>query len=398
MRKLGWLALVLLMISSCSTLNSGKSMDSFGTSDCSGALPLLIPGKTLGKMPGSGGQYNEFKSYPVIEDLEEINSRWFSFAAEYNGTFYFSAEVPAGDEEELGMLIFEKEPGRDICLDIQSGRAEVLRFMIDKGFQSVGLDKSRSRNRLYPIHLNEGQEIYIIVYSNSINEHSIITDFKFESDGKIDKHSGQKIVDRRKQGEQGNYRILVRDADTENPVIATITLEGIENIEGSYTASDLYVQPNRTGKLSIHCGAKGYFLVDREENVRFPANDEITVNIERLSPGKSMQISDIQFKPNTSEFLPGAEANLKRLKDFMLLNDDVKIEIQGHVMETGGNSVLGQKMSEARAKRVMKYLLDAGVSKRRMTAVGYGSTRPVYPDPKHSAEEQANRRVEVLIL
>jgi outer membrane protein OmpA-like peptidoglycan-associated protein len=81
----------------------------------------------------------------------------------------------------------------------------------------------------------------------------------------------------------------------------------------------------------------------------------------------------------------------------MALNSDVNIEIQGHVFLIGDNGLASQKLSEARAKRVMAYLVDNGINKNRMTAVGYGNTRPIYPTPKFAYEEQANRRVEILV-
>jgi outer membrane protein OmpA-like peptidoglycan-associated protein len=32
-----------------------------------------------------------------------------------------------------------------------------------------------------------------------------------------------------------------------------------------------------------------------------------------------------------------------------------------------------------------------------MTAVGYGNSKPIYPEPKKAFEEQANRRVEIVV-
>jgi outer membrane protein OmpA-like peptidoglycan-associated protein len=75
----------------------------------------------------------------------------------------------------------------------------------------------------------------------------------------------------------------------------------------------------------------------------------------------------------------------------------MKIEIQGHVFLTGDNSFNAQKMSEARARRVMLYLVENGILKERMTAVGYGNSKPIYPNAKLADEEQANRRVEILV-
>ena len=93
-----------------------------------------------------------------------------------------------------------------------------------------------------------------------------------------------------------------------------------------------------------------------------------------------------------------SEPKLNRLKDFLLLNSDISIEIQGHVFALGDNSLAGQKVSEARAKRVKKFLIEHGVNKNRLKSKGYGNTKPIYEEPKFSYEEQANRRVEILVL
>ena len=111
-----------------------------------------------------------------------------------------------------------------------------------------------------------------------------------------------------------------------------------------------------------------------------------------------MQIDEIEFQPGTSEFLSTADPKLRRLKDFLALNANVKVEIQGHVHAEGENTFAGQKLSEARAKRVLLWLSDNGIDKDRMTAVGYGNTVPIYPEAKFSYEEQANRRVEIKVL
>jgi outer membrane protein OmpA-like peptidoglycan-associated protein len=45
----------------------------------------------------------------------------------------------------------------------------------------------------------------------------------------------------------------------------------------------------------------------------------------------------------------------------------------------------------------MLYLVENGILKERMTAVGYGNSKPIYPNAKLADEEQANRRVEILV-
>ena len=119
--------------------------------------------------------------------------------------------------------------------------------------------------------------------------------------------------------------------------------------------------------------------------------------MKKLAKGSSIQIEEIEFRAGTSEFVMGSESRLNRLKDLMALNAEIHIEIQGHVFAQGDNTFASQQMSEARAKRILNYLNANGIAKNRMTAVGYGNTRPIYPDAKLGSEEQANRRVEIVI-
>ena len=112
----------------------------------------------------------------------------------------------------------------------------------------------------------------------------------------------------------------------------------------------------------------------------------------------SFTIEQIEFKPGTSEFLKKSEPRLKRLRDFMALNSDIRIEIQGHVFSLEDNSLVGQKLSESRALKVYNYLILNGINKDRMTTIGFGNTKPIFPNPKFSNEEQINRRVEIKIL
>lgn len=208
----------------------------------------------------------------------------------------------------------------------------------------------------------------------------------------------KKIVDLTDNNPGVVTTIELRDIETGDPVIAKIHLYGTKDVEITEKASDLLFQPNRSGLMSINCSVEGYFFVDRKEEVSSTSAKLIEIKMQQLKKGKSVQLEDIQFKPGTSEFLPSAEPMLVRLREFMGLNAKINIEIQGHVFEPNTTTTAGQKMSEARAQQVMKYLVNSGINKRRMKAVGYGASRPIYPNAQRKEEEQANRRVEIVIL
>lgn len=66
------------------------------------------------------------------------------------------------------------------------------------------------------------------------------------------------------------------------------------------------------------------------------------------------------------------------------------VEIAGHSTR---DEPQGQALSEARAGAVRDALIAAGVSPERLTAVGYGASRPLTPGRSREANER-NRRVE----
>lgn len=87
---------------------------------------------------------------------------------------------------------------------------------------------------------------------------------------------------------------------------------------------------------------------------------------------------------------------LKRLIDFLNSNPAVRIEIGGHTDSVGSdeNNLL---LSQNRAKSVLDYLIQKGISAQRLTAKGYGETKPL-ADNQTNEGRQLNRRVEVKIL
>lgn len=74
---------------------------------------------------------------------------------------------------------------------------------------------------------------------------------------------------------------------------------------------------------------------------------------------------------------------------------ELRVEIAGHT-DFIGKAELNQQLSEERAQRVVDYLVAHGIASERLTAVGYGSTRPIADNKNHTHRPQ-NRRVEVTV-
>ncbi len=73
-------------------------------------------------------------------------------------------------------------------------------------------------------------------------------------------------------------------------------------------------------------------------------------------------------------------------------NPTMKVEISGNTDSTG-SEVYNQKLSEKRAKAVLNYLVNTvGIDAGRLSAVGYGESKPGFPNDTE-ANRAKNRRV-----
>jgi outer membrane protein OmpA-like peptidoglycan-associated protein len=77
------------------------------------------------------------------------------------------------------------------------------------------------------------------------------------------------------------------------------------------------------------------------------------------------------------------------------LNPNVTIELAAHCDNRGGDNY-NQRLSQARAESVMQYLLEKGVEKERLTAVGYGEKSPKVVSKKMAEQYEFLKEGDVL--
>ncbi|GAA0788030.1 flagellar motor protein MotB [Marinobacterium sediminicola] len=90
---------------------------------------------------------------------------------------------------------------------------------------------------------------------------------------------------------------------------------------------------------------------------------------------------------------------LDALLDTLAQNPDYKLEIQGHTDDIPISTPQfpsNWELSAVRATTVLRYMVDAGINPKRLTATGYGSSLPLVPNT--STENRAiNRRIEFVL-
>lgn len=105
-------------------------------------------------------------------------------------------------------------------------------------------------------------------------------------------------------------------------------------------------------------------------------------------------LTGVNFKTASAELLEESYYMLETVYNSLEAYPKVKVEIAGHT-DNEGSADYNRVLSEERAKTVMKYLINRGISPDRLTAKGYGKERPVASN--NMAEGRAkNRRVELI--
>ena len=107
----------------------------------------------------------------------------------------------------------------------------------------------------------------------------------------------------------------------------------------------------------------------------------------------SPTVLNIQFDTNKADILPQYQDELKKLGDFLKEFPGAKGVIEGHT-DNVGDKTSNMKLSQRRADNIRDYLIkNFGIAPERITAKGFGLTRPV-ADNKNRAGKQQNRRIE----
>ncbi len=101
----------------------------------------------------------------------------------------------------------------------------------------------------------------------------------------------------------------------------------------------------------------------------------------------------IHFQTNSAEILPDSNTLLEEIADVINRHPEISsVEIQGHT-DNQGTPAGNQTLSDSRAASVRDALVRLGVDPGRLTARGFGQTRPIRPNLT-AAGRTANRRVE----
>ncbi len=118
--------------------------------------------------------------------------------------------------------------------------------------------------------------------------------------------------------------------------------------------------------------------------------------MDKIQIGKKLVMKYIFFDIDKATIRPESKNDLLRLKQILLDNPTLTIQLSGHT-DSDGKDKYNMKLSELRAKAVVNFMLKEYIPIGRMEAIGYGETKPIAPNDTPT-NKQKNRRTEILVL
>jgi len=149
----------------------------------------------------------------------------------------------------------------------------------------------------------------------------------------------------------------------------------------------------------LYFSSKGHFHKRKVITIsKVAKTDHVLVSLRRMDFGTMIQ-TNLEFVRGKSILLEASQSELDAIFDLMTVNDELCIEIRGHVYARKSISLDSSSvkfgLSIARSLELYNYLNNRGIAEERMVANGYGNSQLLHPNAQIKKEMSANRRVEI---
>ncbi|MCK5774548.1 MAG: OmpA family protein [Bacteroidales bacterium] len=202
-------------------------------------------------------------------------------------------------------------------------------------------------------------------------------------------------------------RGVVRDAKNKTPLEAEFELVNLETGKQiAQSKSDgqkgdfLLIIPVDV-QLSLTVERDGYLFYSDNFFVKAGDYTDIkpflkNVNLHPIKTGGRIVLKNIFFDSRSYSLEAESTTELNKLYELMTHNATLRIEIGGFT-DNVGDDKYNLTLSKNRANAVMKFLIDKGINKARLSTKGYGETQPV-ADNNTEEGRALNRRTEIKVI
>lgn len=118
------------------------------------------------------------------------------------------------------------------------------------------------------------------------------------------------------------------------------------------------------------------------------------LTVDKIEIEKPIVLDNIYYDKNKWSIRPDAAAELDKLVVILKENPDIKIELGSHT-DSWGDAKYNMMLSEKRARSAIDYIVSRGIEASRLTAKGYGESKPLHSCTRCTGLQDAqNRRTE----
>jgi len=201
----------------------------------------------------------------------------------------------------------------------------------------------------------------------------------------------------------------IRDAETGKGLETTVFFSTQTRSDSTQTdtAGFYSVRLPKDSIVRVDAVAEGYFFesymtkVFGSPELYKKYKKDTNIALAPAKAGEKAVLRDLFYVGNKAVLLPVSEPELPKILRFMQVNPEIRVEIAGHINHPGLSPDNLEnwewELSVNRAKLVYTYLLDHGVSAKRMRFRGYGNAEMLFPNPVNEAQMEKNRRVEIRV-
>lgn len=151
---------------------------------------------------------------------------------------------------------------------------------------------------------------------------------------------------------------------------------------------------------------EGYFTKEHafqlQENAIRSDTVEASICLKEVEVDKPIVISNIYYDFDKATLRPESKLVLDSLANVLRLNPNMVVEMSAHT-DAIGTEAYNEDLSQRRAQSCVDYLISVGIPTDKLTAKGYGESRPIAPNTNPDGTDnpegrQMNRRTEFKVL
>lgn len=172
------------------------------------------------------------------------------------------------------------------------------------------------------------------------------------------------------------YVVDKDDEPVPNAVIRIVGDDGSNQKEVARDDGSFKFNLQRGVKYVMMAGATGYLNVKQEfESDSAEEDADYVIDFVLASINKPNVVENIFYDFDKATLRPESTAALDELAQMLRDNPNITLEMSSHT-DRWGPEAYNVDLSNRRAKSVVDYLINAGISPDRLTWTGYGKTRP----------------------